>query len=345
MREPAGRLGPCLARVFLQRIDDAVPQRLRVYLGAVDQTAPSLRAAPTVVVAVIVAAAAILGGLLLSRGVLRPISMLTGASRRLGAGDLSYRVPVSGRDEIAELGRSFNRMADSLQASEERQRRLIGDVAHELRTPLANLRGYLEALRDGVVEPSPELLASLHEEVLLQHRIVEDLQDLALAEAGALTYHLTDVDVGELLETCLTAHRALAGTVGVTLSVETLEAIHICADPDRLRQMLGNLVVNAVRATAPGGAVRLSAARDDISVTIRVRDTGTGIPVADLPHLFDRFWRADAARGRTTGGSGLGLAIARQIITDHHGTIDVESARGVGTTFTITLPLGVSPHS
>jgi two-component system sensor histidine kinase BaeS len=338
LRKSAGRLDSCLKKVFAARTSDAAPQRLQIYLGAGDQAAPSLRTGPTVVVALIVAAAAILGALLLSRGVLRPINTMTGAARRLGAGDLSHRIAVSGQDEIAELGRSFNRMADSLQESEERQRRLIGDVAHELRTPLANLRGYLEALHDGVVEPSPELLASLHEEVLLQQRIVEDLQDLALAEAGALTYHRGVVEVGELLQTCLTAHRALAEAAGVSLTVEVTEPVKIDADPDRLRQMFANLITNAVRASAPGDSIRLTATRDRASVTIRVRDTGAGIPAADLPHLFDRFWRADAARGRTTGGSGLGLAIARQIVMDHRGTISVASSPGLGTTFTVVLP-------
>lgn len=144
-------------------------------------------------------------------------------------------------------------MADSIQAGEERQRRLTGDIAHELRTPLANLRGYLEALRDGVVEPTPELLESLHREALLQQRIVDDLQDLALAEAGALTYHPTEVDLRELLEAGRRAHHAAAETGGVTLRVEApTSAVHVTADADRLRQVVGNLVGNALRATPSG---------------------------------------------------------------------------------------------
>ncbi|ADI09693.1 Histidine kinase [Streptomyces bingchenggensis BCW-1] len=331
---------PCLQRVFAEQISDVAPPPLQVRLGALDEPPSALAAAPAVTVAVAVAVAAILGALLLSRTVLRPVSALTAASHGLGEGDLARRVPVTGRDEIAELGRSFNRMAESLQASEERQRRLVGDVAHELRTPLANLRGYLEALRDGVVDPEPELLASLHEEVLLQQRIVDDLQDLALAEAGALTYHREDIDLGELLETCRTVHRAQAERAGVALTVETPggEPLYAHADADRLRQAVGNLVSNAVRATGPGGTVRLSLARRGAGAVVQVGDTGHGIPAEHLPHVFDRFWRADAARGRATGGSGLGLSIARQIVTDHQGTIGVESAVGAGTTFTIELP-------
>ncbi|TGA83161.1 sensor histidine kinase, partial [Streptomyces palmae] len=253
--------------------------------------------------------------------------------------DLGRRVPAAGRDEIAELGRVFNRMAASLQAGEERQRRLTGDIAHELRTPLANLRGYLEALRDGVVEPTPELLDSLHDEALLQQRIVDDLQDLALAEAGALTYHWAAVELGEVLEACRTAHRAKAAAAGVALEVVAPRPVRVSADADRLRQAVGNLVGNALRATASGGTVSLALAVEGELAVLRVRDTGKGISAEDLPHLFDRFWRADAARGRATGGSGLGLSIARQIVTDHRGTIDVESTVGVGTTFTIVLPM------
>ncbi|MFD9702404.1 sensor histidine kinase [Lentzea sp. NPDC059081] len=335
--DPPQQLPSCLQRVFTQRAQTFAPRPVQVYLGAVDQSTPPLAVAPIAALALAVAVVAVLGALLLSRGVLRPVSALTGASRRLGAGDLSQRVRVSGRDEIAELGRSFNRMADSLQAGEERQRRLVGDVAHELRTPLANLRGYLEALRDGVVAPTPELLDSLHEEVLLQQRIVQDLQDLALAEAGTLTYHRTDVDLAELLETCRTAHRALADRSQVALVVDVDGPAVVHGDPDRLRQVFANLVVNAVRATPPGGTVRLSARSGGDSVLVEVSDTGTGIPQEDLPHLFDRFWRADASRGRSTGGSGLGLAIVRQIVTDHRGTIEVRSTVGVGTVFTVAL--------
>ncbi|MFM9443876.1 sensor histidine kinase [Streptomyces acidiscabies] len=338
---PGTALVPCLEQVFRRQTADVAPGQLRVGLGA-QTSVRSLAVGPTAAVAAGVAAAAIAAVLLLSRAVLRPVRALTEASRGLGGGDLGHRVPVGGgRDEIAELGRSFNRMADSLQSSEERQRRLVGDIAHELRTPLANLRGYLEALRDGVVEPEPALLDSLHEEVLLQQRIVDDLQDLALAEAGTLTYHRAAVDVRDVLETCRAAHRALAGNASSRIVVEPGGGegpAMVFADPGRLRQVVGNLITNAVRATASGGTVTLNSARKGARVEIRVGDTGKGIPAEQLPYLFDRFWRADAARGRDTGGSGLGLSIARQIVTDHDGHISVRSTVGVGTTFTVDLP-------
>ncbi|OIJ98929.1 sensor histidine kinase [Streptomyces colonosanans] len=330
-------LTACLQRVFTERTASVAPPRLTVRLGVRDESPATLAAAPTVAVAAGVALVALLGALLLSRAVLRPVRALTSAARGLGEGELERRVSVSGRDEIAELGRAFNRMADSLQAAEQQQRRLTGDIAHELRTPLANLRGYLEALRDGVVEPTPELLDSLHEEALLQQRIVDDLRDLALAEAGALTYHRATVDLGDLLEACRTAHRAQAHTAGVTLRVDIEGPVHVDADADRLRQVLGNLVGNALRATGQGGTVTLAAVRRGAFAVVEVRDTGKGISAEDLPRLFDRFWRADPSRGRATGGSGLGLSIARQIVTDHGGTIAARSTVGAGTTFTVTL--------
>ncbi|MFF9068165.1 sensor histidine kinase [Streptomyces sp. NPDC014891] len=330
-------LAPCLQRVFNERTASVAPPLLEVRLGYQDEAPPTIVAAPAIAVAIGVALAAILGALLLSRAVLRPVRAMTLAAEGLGEGDLERRVPVTGRDEIAHLGRAFNRMADSIQAGEDRQRRLTGDIAHELRTPLANLRGYLEALRDGVVEPTPELLDSLHEEALLQQRIVDDLQDLALAEAGALTYHRSEVNLRDLLEATRTAYRAHAGTAGVALDVEAPHPVYVTADADRLRQAVGNLVGNALRATPPGGRVTLALVPHGELAVVEVRDTGKGIPPEHLPHLFNRFWRADASRGRATGGSGLGLSIARQIVTDHRGTIDVASTVGAGTTFTITL--------
>ncbi|BCB80935.1 HAMP domain-containing sensor histidine kinase [Phytohabitans flavus] len=334
----AGALAICLSQAFTELISEVAPEPLRVTLGFAGEPRTPLSAGPILAAAAGVALLALAGTALLSRRVLRPIASLTAAAGRLGRGDLTSRVAVVGSDEVAELGRSFNRMADSLQRGEERQRRLVADVAHELRTPLANLRGYLEALKDGVIEPDPELFASLHEEAVLQQRIVNDLQDLALAEAGTLAYHRTVIDMAEVLETTRAAHHAVAESAGVQLVTATPGPAQVHADPDRLRQVLGNLVTNAIRATSAGGSVTLSSAVDGTAVVVRVADTGTGIAPESLPYVFDRFWRADSARGRRTGGSGLGLSIARQIVTDHGGTITVASQLGVGTTFTITLP-------
>jgi two-component system sensor histidine kinase BaeS len=246
---------------------------------------------------------------------------------------------VSGRDEIAQLAQAFNAMADSLQSMQDSQRRLTADIAHELRTPLANVRGYLEALRDGVMQPSAALLESLHEEVLLQQRVVDDLQELALAESGRLTYHQREIDLDGLAEAAAIVHSGQASAVGVTLATGTVEPVPVWADPDRLRQVVANLVGNAIRATPAGGTVTVSVRREGGTAVLSVADTGIGIAAADLPRVFDRFWRADPARGRDTGGSGLGLAVARQIVLDHHGEIEVSSQPGHGSVFTVRLPV------
>ncbi|MEU4790285.1 ATP-binding protein [Micromonospora tulbaghiae] len=332
------RSAECLQRVFIAQTAAFAPQPVQVYIGARDEEPPTLAGDSITVTAVVVAAAAVVVALLLSRRVLRPIAALTRASRRLAAGELGERVRVRGSDELAELGRTFNQMADSLQQSEERQRRMVADVAHELRTPLANLRGYLEALKDGVLPATPEVLASLHEEALLQQRIVDDLQDLAMAEAGAMALHVVRLDLAELAETCRLSHAALTEAAGVTLRVDAPRPRYVRGDPDRLRQVLGNLIRNATAASRPGGTITLAVRPAGGDASISVADTGTGIRPEDLPHLFDRFWRADHARGRESGGSGLGLAIARQIVTNHGGTITAASRPDVGTTMTITLP-------
>jgi len=334
----------CLQRAFVVRTSDVAPRVLRLYLVAEEGTPAPIDRAPIAAAAAVVVVLALAGTALLSRRVLRPIADVTDASVSLGEGDLGRRVPVRGRDELAQLARSFNRMADSVQSSEERQRRLVADVAHELRTPLANLRGYLEALKDGVLPGDQQLFADLHREAVLQQRIVDDLQDLALAEAGTLVYQPVPVDLAELLETCRTAHQPAADHAGVTLAVRADEPPVVSADPDRLRQVIGNLATNALRATPAGGSVTLTAGADpDGSARLTVADTGHGIATEDLPHIFDRFWRADAARGRGTGGSGLGLAIARQIVLDHGGTIAADSRPGGGTTVTLHLPAGGLP--
>jgi two-component system sensor histidine kinase BaeS len=328
----------CVKGLFSQMVAVFSADLMAVYVGAIDQRDPPLAVGPVVGLAAGVAVLVVLATLLIAGGVLKPVRALTAASRRLGGGDLDQRVTVSGHDEIAQLGRTFNAMATSLQAGEERQRRLVNDIAHELRTPLANLLGYLEALKDGVLPPTRDLLESLHEEAVLQQRIVNDLQDLALAEAGTLTYHFGDVDLADSLAATVVAQTPGAKRSKVTLGADASAGLVVWADADRLRQVLGNLVVNALRATPPGGSVHLSARRiPEGGAVIEVADTGSGLSEEQLRHVFDRFWRADPARGRDTGGSGLGLAVVRQIVTDHRGRIDVRSAVGAGTTFSITL--------
>jgi len=204
---------------------------------------------------------------------------------------------------------------------------------------LSNLRGYLEGLSDGVVEPSRELFASLHEETMLQRRILDDLQALALAEAGTLGYEKSPADLADLVGVGAALHRAVAAEAGVALLVDAPAPVWVEADPDRLRQVLGNLLTNAIRYTDAGGHVLVRVREEAGQAVMIVQDTGVGMSPQDLTRVFDRFWRADPARQRATGGTGLGLTIAHRIVTDHHGRIEVTSRPGEGTTFTVRLPL------
>ncbi|MFJ8758347.1 sensor histidine kinase [Streptomyces cyaneofuscatus] len=289
----------------------------------------------------------------------RPLHALTGAAQRMRDGQEHATVPVSGDDEIGRLAAAFNDMSAHRARLEEQRKAMVSDVAHELRTPLSNIRGWLEAAQDGLADPDPAFVSSLLEEAVQLQHIIDDLQDLAAADAGVLRLHPEPVRVGELLSQVAAAHQARAETAGVTLTVEGTGAVTtLPADPVRLRQAVGNLVSNAVRHTPAGGRVTLraygsfGAGTGDSAgsgagsesgageVVIEVADTGTGIPAGDLRHVFDRFWRAEKSRSRRTGGSGLGLAIVRKLAEAHGGTASATSTEGEGSAFTLRLPAG-----
>ncbi|MCY1139013.1 ATP-binding protein [Actinoplanes sp. Pm04-4] len=329
----------CLRGAFNDTVVTSSAVPLLLYLGGRSTVEVADFGRPALAGAAGLLIVALAGTFLIARQVSRPVRRLTGASILLAAGQHDVRVRDEGHGELAQLSRSFNAMAKAVQESEERQRRLVADVAHEMRTPLSNLRGYLEGLADGVIEPSRELFASLHEETLLQRRILDDLQVLALAEAGDLGYTRTPTDLAELAAAGVTAQLAVAAAAGVTLEVEADTPIWISADQDRMRQVLGNLLTNAIRYTDRGGRVVVRTRTEEGSAVLSVEDTGVGIAANDLPHVFERFWRADPARQRATGGSGLGLTIAQRIVTDHGGRIEVASRPHLGTTFTVRLPL------
>jgi signal transduction histidine kinase len=295
----------------------------------------------------LVAVAAGLGAVLLilglSRRILGPVEALTAAARRMEAGDLSQRVEITSDDEIGDLARAFNRMADGLARLEELRRQLVTDVAHELRTPLTNIRGYLEAIRDGVVEPERAVIDSLHEEAMLLSHLVEDLQELSLAEAGGLTLERQPVALSDVVDGAIGAARPRAEAEGIALRADLSEDLPLVdVDPRRIGQVLRNLLDNGLTHTGPGGEIVVGARTGDEWVEVGVRDTGAGIAAEDLPHVFDRFYRADRSRSRATGGAGLGLAIVKQLVEAHGGRIEVQSELGQGTRFTFTLPVAES---
>jgi two-component system, OmpR family, sensor histidine kinase BaeS len=284
----------------------------------------------------------------------RPLHALTGAAQRMRDGLDSAPVPVGADNEIGRLAAAFNDMAAHRTRLEEQRKAMVSDVAHELRTPLSNIRGWLEAAHDGLAEPDPAFVSSLLDEAVQLQHLINDLQDLGAADAGALRLHLEPVRVDELLGQVAAAHQAPAETAGVILrhsappdSPAPTAPPLIEADPVRLRQAVSNLLSNAVRHTPPGGRVTLRAyvnkAGDEVAV--EVADTGSGIPADDLPHVFDRFWRAEKSRNRSTGGSGLGLAIVLKLAEAHGGTADVVSTEGLGSVFTLRLPALPDPDT
>ena len=285
------------------------------------------------------AAVALLIALVLSRRILGPVEELTAAVRRMEAGDLGRRVKASSRDEIGALARAFNSMADELARVERLRRNMVGDVAHELRTPLTNIRCQIESVQDGVARPTPEVINSLHEEAMTLGRLVDDLQDLALAEAGQLSLRPQRVSVGAEVAQALNAMRPRLGGGGLSARSDIPEGCpDVLADRERLGQVLRNLLDNAVTHTPPGGVISVRARPAGAGVELSVEDTGAGIAAGDLPYVFERFYRADASRDRATGGAGLGLAIVRQIVAAHGGEARVESEPGKGTKIHFTLP-------
>jgi len=287
-------------------------------------------------------ALAVLLTLALTRRILGPVESLTAAARKLEAGDLSQRVAARSGDEIGELARAFNAMADALERNEALRRGLVTDVAHELRTPLTNLRCQIEAIQDGLQPADAAAIRSLHEETLLLSRLVTDLQDLAMAEAGRLTLRRAPVDVADAVEGALASLRPLAGERRIRLRADAPQGLVANADRERFGQILRNLLSNAVTHAPEGGEVVVAARAVGIAgvegVEISVRDTGPGIAPEHLSRIFDRFYRADPSRARATGGSGLGLAIVKQLVEVHGGAVRAESEPGQGAIFTFTLP-------
>ncbi|WP_369800924.1 ATP-binding protein [Nocardiopsis sp. NRRL B-16309] len=274
----------------------------------------------------------------LSTRLARPVRALTDAVLRMRAGQGAGRVEVRDAGELGQLAAAFNEMSEHLERLEEQRKAMVSDVSHELRTPLSNLRGWLEAAQDGVADLQPERMEMLVGETLLLQAIIDDLQDLALADAGKLRLSPEPVAAGALVEQVVSSYRLRADEAGLRLDSETDEVV-LRADRTRLAQAVGNLVGNALRHTSSPGSVTVRARREGADAVFEVADTGAGIGPEDLPQVFDRFWRAEKSRSRQTGGSGLGLAIVRNLAELHGGSVTVESTVGVGSTFTLRLPL------
>jgi len=280
------------------------------------------------------------GGIVIGRITSQPISQIARAAHRLGKGELDVHVPVSGSLEIRELAEAFNKMAADLQRAEQLRTNLIADVSHELRNPLTVLEGSLRAALDRVVPIDEAEIANLHNQTRHLSRLVNDLRELSLAESGHLPLEKIPIDVKQLCLETLQALQPLADEKGVTLADKMPALPQVNLDPLRLRQVLFNLLTNALRHTPERGKITLNAQTSAGWVAISIKDSGEGLDAEQLCQVFDRFYRGDKSRNRETGGTGLGLAIVKAIVTAHGGQVDVRSeGKGMGSEFVVRLPL------
>ncbi|MEO1621346.1 MAG: ATP-binding protein [Cyanobacteria bacterium J06632_3] len=284
----------------------------------------------------------------LSRRIIRPLLRMETVTRQFAAGDFSSRVPPLEIPEFDRLGHSFNRMADDLEGVEQRRRELVGDLTHELRTPLTIVRGYLEGLADGAIAPNADTYHRLVSETERLQRLVDDLQQLSQLEAGYLPIETQQMAIAPLVRkiTGRFADQLLnSDTLQLTVDISS-DLPAVLGDPARIEQVLVNLLSNALRHTARGEVnvrayleTQRKGIQSDGYVWVAVSDTGTGIAEDDIPHVFERFWRADRSRDRSSGGSGIGLAICRRLIELQGGQIAVQSQLDVGSTFSFSLPI------
>ncbi len=276
-----------------------------------------------------------------ARRIAEPLEAMRQAAQRIASGRYEERVPVASQDELGELADQFNRMAASLQRLEGMRRDLVADVAHELRTPLSGLAGYLEGLLDGVLDPSPKVLSQMQREVRRLRRLVDDLDEVSRVEAGQVRLRLVPIPLSEVVEGVLARLADQFRDKRITVSTELPRHLpRVRADPDRVAQILTNLLGNALQYTPPGGRVSVRARHADGEVAVAVTDTGIGIPAEHLPYVFDRFYRVDRSRSRDRRGTGIGLTIAKGLVELQGGRIWAESpGPGQGSTFTFTLPV------
>jgi len=278
--------------------------------------------------------------LFLSRRILSPIKELRSAAQRLGKGDFSQRVDTSDKSEMGDLASTFNSMAGNLQRNEQLRQHMVSDIAHELRSPLTNVRGYLEAINDGVMQPDKATISSIYDETVLLSRLINDLQELSLAEAGELKLSCQPEDVAELVRQSVAAVHAKASEKDIEVSYDIpADLPRVNIDFLRIKQVLLNLLENALAHTPGGGHINIEANLNPGFVEVSVSDTGEGIPADEIDNIFERFHRVDKSRSRSTGGSGLGLTITRYIIEEHKGKIGVHSEPGKGSRFNFTLPV------
>ncbi|MFC4508146.1 MULTISPECIES: sensor histidine kinase [Streptomyces] len=336
----------CIDTARRAQLDPYVAPRAQLYLGDPGGQPAGFDLSPAnkakiIGVTVLVLAITVAMTTVVAIRLVRPLRTLTAAAQQ--PPQAHARVAVTTKDETGYLAAAFNDLTARREQLEAQRKAMVSDIAHELRTPLTNIRGWLEVTRDGLLDMDPDLIASLHDEALLLQHIIDDLRDLAAADAGTLKLHREPVRANELVAQVVSAHSARAENSGIRLHAHTDPGLWLHADPVRMRQALGNLVSNALRHTPADGTVTVTAWPADDLAVLSVEDTGSGIAPEDLSHVFERFWRAEKSRSRHTGGSGLGLSIVRQLVEEHGGTVTADSRPGDGAVFTLWLPRAEQP--
>jgi signal transduction histidine kinase len=281
-------------------------------------------------------------GLFIARTISRPLAKATVAAQALAHGDYSYSVPPGGSYEIRKMAESFNQMSKEIEQYQRMQRELIGNVSHELKTPLTAIRGFSQAMLDGALRRPEDFARSaeiINTETERMIRLVQSLLDLSRLESGQVKMAQEKLQLNEIIEQSLSTFEQRALLQEVTLAKHLYSVPPLLGDYDRLRQVFNNLIDNALRYTLPGGNIAVSCRTAGQNLVATVSDTGQGISPKDLPHIFERFYQAEKSRSKEHGGLGLGLAISKEIIHAHHGRIEVSSASGSGTTFTIVFPI------
>lgn len=289
--------------------------------------------------AVIALIIAMVMGAIFARTIAAPVKKITNAAKALKEGDYSARTGITGSDEIARLGNMFDLMADSVESNRKLERRLVTDVAHELRTPLMAIQSTVEAMIDGVFKPDAERLETLNSEVQRLSRLVDALLKLSRLESRTKPIEQKKVDLTEMLSSVVQTHQAYIHDAGLNLEFEYDPHVYVFGDADLLRQATANLISNAVRYTPEGGTITIMARKGDLMGQIVVKDTGIGLTPEEAKLVFQRFWRADSGRARATGGLGIGLSVVKEIVEQHNGWVRVEGRPNEGACFTIYIPL------
>ncbi len=312
---------------------------LEIFRGTVNQA--------LLVAALAATLAGLVSGLLLLREILRPLNQIAHSSQRIAAGHYDERVTVPASDELAVVANNFNQMAAALEQVEQQRTILIGNVAHELRTPLTGLEGYIEGLIDGIFPSDPETFSMMQRELRRLRRLVDDLQSLSRVEAGQIALQCSSFDLIALVRQVLTQLQPQASAQNLEITIaEAPVTLLVYADADRSAQVLVNLIGNAIQYTPEGGRISVRLSASDDTAQVAITDTGIGIPAEALPYIFERFYRVDPSRARSSGGSGIGLTITRHLIWAMGGTINASSpGPGQGSTFSFTLPLAIATRA